>query len=184
VKTDWNWDKLDPLERRVAEFLVQGKSNATICTEVFLSRARVQECIKRILIKTGADSTRGAIALLVQERETLTLLSVLEQARDGVAIVQDRVVTFANRALQEVLGYDAEEIIGMPFVELVAARSRNAALKQHELRLRGAPFSTLYVIGALCKGGREKDVVVANAGQILYRGEPAVLTAVIPHVAE
>jgi len=58
VKSDWKWDGLDPCERRVAKLLVQGKSNMAICAEVFLSRARVQDCIKRILIKTGADTTR------------------------------------------------------------------------------------------------------------------------------
>ncbi len=184
VKNDWKWDTLDPLERRVAEFLVQGKSNAAICAEVFLSRARVQDCIKRILIKTGADSTRRAIALLVEERETLNLLGVLDQARDGVAIVQDRVVMFANRAMRETYGYDLEEMVGMPFVELVAPRSRSAAIKQHELRVKGEPFSTLYVIGIVCKGGQEREVVVANAGQIQYKGKTAILTTAIPHLGE
>ena len=74
MESDWKWDKLDPLERKVAELLLQGKSNAAICAEVFHSRARVQECIKRILIKTGADSTRAAIVLLVEERENLALI--------------------------------------------------------------------------------------------------------------
>ncbi len=104
METGWKWDRLDPLERRVAELLLQGKSNAAICAEVFHSRARVQECIKRILIKTGADSTRGAIVLLAEERETLALLRVLEQANNGVAILQDRVCKFANKALARAAG--------------------------------------------------------------------------------
>jgi len=184
VKSDWKWDALDPRERRVAELLVQGKSNAVICAEVFHSRARVQDCIKKILIKTGADSTRGAIALLVAERQTLTLLGVLDQARAGLAIVQDRVVRFANRAMQQMYGYDLEEMMGMPFLELVAPAFRSAVLRQHELRLKGEPFSTLYVIRILCKGGQEREVVVANAGQIQYKGGPAILITITaaPHV--
>ena len=178
MESEWKWDRLDLLERKVAELLLQGRSNAAICNEVYLSRARVQECIKRILIKTGADSTRAAIALLVEERETLTLLRVLDTARAGLAIVQDHVVKFANKAMLEIYGYDPEEMVGMPFVELVAPRSRNAALKQAELRLKGEPFSTLYSIGILCKGGREKEVLVANAGEIRYLGRPAVMTTV------
>ena len=184
MESDWKWDRLDPHERKVAELLLQGKSNAAICQEVFLSKARVQECIKRMLIKTGVDSTRAAIALLVEERGTQALLRVLDQTSDGVVIVQDHVVKFANRAMQAMFGYDLEEMVGMPFVELVAPRSRDAALKQHELRLKGEPFSTLYVIGILCKGGQERDVVVANAGSIRYMGRSAVLTTATPHVTE
>ena len=45
METGWKWDLLDPLERQVVELLLQGKSNAAICAEVFHSRARVQECI-------------------------------------------------------------------------------------------------------------------------------------------
>ena len=178
VKSDWKWDAFSPIERQIAELLVQGKSNAAICSEVFLSRARVQECIKRILIKTDADSTRAAIVCLVEERDTQMLLRVLDQARDSTAIVQDHVVKFANKAMREMCGYELEEMVGMPFVELLAPRSRDAPLRQHELRLRGEPFSTLYTIRFLCKSGEEKEVRVANAGQIRYLGRPAILTTI------
>jgi PAS domain S-box-containing protein len=184
MKTDWKWDKLDPLERRVAELLLQGKSNAAICAEVFLSRARVQECIKRILIKTGAESTRAAIALLVEERENQTLLGVLGQARAGVVIVQDRVVKFANRSAQEEWGYDLNEIEGMPLIELVASRSRELVAQQYELRMRGEPLSESYRIGILCKGGQERDVTVASAGMIRYKGNPALLAIVTTRPSE
>jgi DNA-binding CsgD family transcriptional regulator len=184
METDWKWDRLNPLERQVAELLVQGKSNAAICDEVFLSRARVQDCIKRILIKTGADSTRAAIALLVEERETLTLLRVLEQPRDGLVIIQDRVARFANSPAREMWGYDGNEMAGIPLIELIALRSRDLVMTQHELRVKGEPFSQTHWIGILCKGGQEKEVMVASAGQIQFRGKPAILVIVVPHVAE
>jgi len=101
----WRWSRLSASEKKVAELLLEGKSNKDICGEMFLSRARVQECIKRIVMKTAAESTRSAIALLAEERETLLLLRVLEQATDGVAVVQDGVCRFANRAVAEICGY-------------------------------------------------------------------------------
>ena len=175
MESEWSWDRLDPLERRVAELLLQGNSNVAICAEVFHSRARVQECIKRILIKTGADSTRGAIVLLVEERETLSLLRVLEQARDGVGILQDRVCKFANRALAEICGYDPKEMVGMPFVELLGPGSRDTQAKRYELRLQGESFPRSYVATILCKGGQERDLMVTSGGLIRYRGRPALL---------
>ena len=181
METGWKWDLLDPLERQVAELLLQGKSNAAISAEVFHSRARVQECIKRILIKTGADSTRSAIVLLVEERETLSLLRVLNQATDGVAILQDRLVKFVNRALERILGYDLEEIAGMPFVELATPGSKDAQAKNYDLRMRGGPFPGTYLATALCKGGQEKDVVIASGGLIRFRGRPALLAFIVQH---
>jgi len=177
--TDWNWDKLDPRERQIAELLVQGESNAAISSEVFLSRARVQECIKRILIKTGARSTRSAIALLVEERETQTLFRVIDQASDGVAIAQDRVVRFANRAFHEMHGYAPGEMAGMPMIQIIARSSWDLVANQHYLRLKGVAFPQSYNIRILCKNGEEKDASVARAGLIRYRGRPATVAVVV-----
>ena len=180
MESEWKWDKLDPTERRIAELLVEGKSNAAICSEVFLSRARVQDSIKRILIKTGANSTRGAIAFLVEERENLSLLRTLDQASDGVMIIQDRVAAFANRALHRIHEYEPYEMHGVPMMELIAPRSRDFIVKQYELRMKGHPFVQSYTFRILCKGGQEKDVTVASIRLTRYRGRPAVLAIVLP----
>jgi len=180
VKNDWKWEGLDPTERQIAELLVRGKSNAAICAGLSLSKARVQDYIKRILIKTGADTRRAAIALLIEERATLTVLSMLDEAPDGVIIIQDRLVKFANKRLRDMLGYDLEEMEELPFVDLMAPGSRSTTTKQYELRMQGEPFSTSYAIRMLCKDGQEKDAVMASAGQIGYSGRPAILGIVFP----
>jgi PAS domain S-box-containing protein len=184
MESDWKWDTLDPTERRIAELLVQGKKNAAICAEVFLSRARVQDHIKRIVVKTETDSTRAAIVLLVEERENMSLLRVLDQASDGVVILQDRLGKFVNKAMERILGYDLEEIAGLPFVELVAPRSGDAQTNNYELRMRGEPFPGSYVATALCKGGQEKNLVITSGGLIQYRGRPALLAFIVPQLPE
>jgi PAS domain S-box-containing protein len=179
MRADWKWDKLDSPERLIAELLIQGKSNAAIGSEVFLSRARVQEYIKRILIKTGTESTRAAIALLVEERENMSLLRILDQASDGVVIIQDRVIEFANQAVHRSLGYDPYQLRGIPMIERLAPRSRDFVTSQYDLRLGGEPFLQSYEIRILCKDGQEKDVLVNSAGLIRFRGRVAVLGIVI-----
>jgi len=179
MESGWGWDRLDPFERRVAELLLEGKSNAAICEEVFHSRARVQDCIKRILIKTKTNSTRSAIVLLAEERETLSLLHVLEQATDGVAIVQDRVLKFVNRAFAEGCGYETNEMVGMPLVELVAPESRDIVAKQYELRMQNEPLPRRYAATILCKGRQKKDATITSAGLVRYRGRPAIMAVVV-----
>ena len=59
MESGWKWDRLDPFERRVAELLLEGKSNAAICAEVFHSRARVQDCIKKDPDQDGNGQHQG-----------------------------------------------------------------------------------------------------------------------------
>jgi len=175
MEPDWKWDRLDPVERQVAELLLEGKSNADICAGVFHSRARVQECVKRILIKTGAGSTRAAIVLLAEERETLALLRILKQANDCVMILQDRVCRFANDALAKLLGYTVEELADWPMMELIAPEARDMQMGQYELRMRGEPLPRSYTTRAICKTGEIKELTVASAGLVRYKGRPAIM---------
>jgi PAS domain S-box-containing protein len=175
MESEWAWSKLDQLERDVAELLIQGKGNDAIAATVYHSRGRVQDCIRRILTKTGTDSTRGAIALLVEERENTSLLRILDQVADGVVIVQDRIVVFANRAMHRIQEFKPYEMHGRPMIELLAPRSRDLVMKRYEMRVGGEFFTQSYVVGILCKGGHEKDVLAATGGTIQYRGKPARL---------
>lgn len=184
MKSTWRWDTLEPIERKIATLLVQGKSNAAICSEVSLSRPRVQEYIKRILIKTGMGNTRAAIVLLVEEKQTRTLLSVLEKARAGVAIIQDGLVKFINAALADIIGYDPEEVAEMPFEVFISPRERDQPLRRYEHKSPDDSFPGDYVVTVLCKGGQEKVLAILSGGTIQYRGNPALLGTGIPVPAD
>lgn len=182
MEVTWTWDQLGPTERQIAEFLLEGKSNKEICGEMFLSRARVQEYVRRIVTKTGARSTRRAITLLAEERESLSLVRVLDQVRDGVGILQDGVCRHANRALAELSGYSVEELTGMPFADLMAPEYRQMQQERYEQRMAGARFPVSYRTNILRKGGEVKEVSVSSAGIIRWRGRPAIVGVL--HVEE
>ena len=78
--------------------------------------------------------------------------------------------------------YEPNEMVGIPFVELMAPGSRNTATKHYELRMQGEPTATSYTIRILCKDGQEKDVTIASAGQIRYCGRPAILGIVCQRI--
>ncbi|MGB6837507.1 MAG: PAS domain S-box protein [Dehalococcoidia bacterium] len=179
MEIGWRWSRLSPTEKRVAEFLLEGKSNKDICGEMFLSRARVQECIKRIVMKTGAESTRSAITLLAECRETLALLRVLEQATDGVGILQDGVFKFVNTALAEICGHTPEEMVGKPGLQFIAPEDRNKHAELYELRLRGEELPRSHRSLILYKGEGKKEVEVASIGIVSYDGKPAIMAFVI-----
>jgi PAS domain S-box-containing protein len=175
MESGWKWDSLDPFERQVAELLLEGKSNAAICEEVFRSRARVQDCIKRIVIKTETDSTRSAIVLLAEERETSSLLHILDQASDGVVIVQDSLLKFVNSAMAKLLGYAAQDMTDVPFAEFLVPESRDAQSKEYAQRLAGDQFPGRYTTRALCKTGEVKKLAVTSGGMVRFKGRPALM---------
>ncbi len=179
MDAEWIWDRLEPVEQLIADLLLQGKSNKEITAETGLSRARAQEYIKRIVIKAGAAGTREALVLLTQERETSSLLQILDEATDAVVILQDRLCKFANNALTEMLGYTAQEMIDVPFAEFVAPRARDEQSKRYEERLKGEPFPGRYVTRALCKKGELKEVAVTSGGVVRYKGRPAMMAIVV-----
>jgi PAS domain S-box-containing protein len=175
MEIGWRWDRLSGAEKQVAELLLEGKSNKEICGEMYLSRARVQECIRRIVKKTVADSTRDAIVLLAECRETAALIRVLEQAQDGVAIVQDGVVKFANRSLAKMMGYTAEELVGMHFLELVPPELGDRIRERYERRVRGESAPVGYRTTIIGKDGKRRQISVGNAGPIRFNGRPAFM---------
>jgi PAS domain S-box-containing protein len=179
MDTEWIWDRLDPVEKHIAELLLEGNSNKVIAAEIPLSRARVQERVKRITMKAGAVSTREALVLLAQERETSSLLHILDQASDCVVILQDKVFKFANKALSNLLGYTAEELVGIPFASLAATDGvAHEQTRRYEQRLEGEPFPGRYTTRALCKTGESIQVVVASGGMVRFKGRPAMMAII------
>lgn len=179
MEIGWRWDRLSASEKRVAELLLEGKSNRDIGREMSLSRGRVQECIKRIVTKTGADSTRNAIVLLAECRETLALLRVLERVTEGVAILQDGVFKFVNTALAGMSGRTPEEMVGKPTLDFIAPEDRDRHARLYELRLKGEQLPRSHRSLILCKGGEKKEVESASIGIVLYDGKPAIMAFAI-----
>ncbi|MFH1148496.1 MAG: PAS domain S-box protein [Pseudomonadota bacterium] len=99
--------------------------------------------------------------------------SLVEQAGDGVLIVQDELIKFANRAFALNHGYTVEEVLGKCFFELMAPECRDESTEKQGRRLTGDKIPN-YQTRALCKDGTTRDVEVST-DVILYHGRPAVM---------
>ena len=120
---------------------------------------------------------------LVQKRTEELLESekrysvLVEEASDGVVIVQDGKIVFVNQKAQEISGYSREELIGLPFEKLVDKKYLQLAKERHELRLQGEKVPATYEAEGITKMG-ERIPVEASATRIHYQGRPAVLSIV------
>ncbi len=63
---------------------------------------------------------------------------LVENAREGVLLAEDKKVMYANRALCRMLGYaDLKEILGKPLVDLVSAEQRAQLTEKYDAVLAG-----------------------------------------------
>ncbi|MFH0924731.1 MAG: PAS domain S-box protein [bacterium] len=111
-------------------------------------------------------------------RELEAKYSVLaEQARDGVAIIQDGRFTFVNRPLTYLTGYAPEELFNKFFLEIIEPEHRNLVSRIHTLLLRGEKISPVYEAIIKCKNGTLKDIEVSS-GTIQYHDNAGIMEVI------
>jgi PAS domain S-box-containing protein len=120
---------------------------------------------------------------LVQKRtkelsESEKRYSVLvEEASDGVAILQDGKIVFTNNKGAEIVGYSKDEIVGLPFGKLVSEKYRQLTKERYEQRVRGENVASTYEIEVVSKNGTQVPVEL-SATRIQYQGRQADLLLV------
>jgi|GEM_PF-2541258 len=100
--------------------------------------------------------------------------SVVENAYEGMAIIQDGIVVFCNDRLASILHRSKESILSRPFVDFFHDDDRAMALEQHNNRLAGQDAPGIYSIRTAGQDNKTGWLQVTEA-QIEWRGRPATL---------
>lgn len=100
--------------------------------------------------------------------------AVINQARDGVILVQDHLCLFVNQALAEMLGYTPAEMENTPFIPYVAPESQQVIAGRIKARLEGQELPALYEARLLRKDGTVIDAEL-SPNVIQYRGKTAYM---------
>jgi len=89
-----------------------------------------------------ADATPRATAERARQRVEERFAAVVDQAVDGVYVVQDERLVYANARLAQITGYTADEMLAMPSVaELLTPESYEAMSRRLARRLAGDPLA-------------------------------------------
>ena len=104
--------------------------------------------------------------------------ALVENAQDGVVIVQDEVIKFANQAVVEISGYRPNELVGRPFLELVVPESRDLIIQRYKAHMAGAKVPPIYEVQIRCKDDSTIKDVEISAGIIQYQGRLAIMSIV------
>jgi two-component system NtrC family sensor kinase len=111
---------------------------------------------------------------MTSDGEELTSLyqALVEQAFDGLVIIQAGIIVYANPAFAAMMGYALEDVIGKPAMEMVAPEAR-AQVAEHLASGTEARYESLAVRRDRCTLPVE---IVSR--MCVYRGAPARLTAI------
>ncbi|MFA5266250.1 MAG: ATP-binding protein, partial [Opitutaceae bacterium] len=115
-------------------------------------------------------------SVALQERE-MQYRDLVERASDGIIIVKNGVIAFANQRAAEIAGYSMEEAIGKSFLDFVIPEKREEISKLYALRIAGKPATSLNETQLLHKDGTYIDVEI-NGRLIPYQGDLANLVLV------
>ncbi|MFW5868927.1 MAG: PAS domain-containing hybrid sensor histidine kinase/response regulator, partial [Armatimonadota bacterium] len=108
--------------------------------------------------------------------------SLVETMGDGISMIApDRTITYANEAFSEMVGYRADELIGMPLTQLYAPSSQ-AVLREQLDRRFSEGVSAEYEATLLSRSGREIPVLTHATAMRDAEGEITGALAVIKDI--
>jgi PAS domain S-box-containing protein len=116
-----------------------------------------------------------AVAALRESEEKYRTL--VEQAKDGILIIQEGRFVYANPSLVAMSGATQEELIGTLFAQHVADAEVPKLMEYYKRRMQGLETDSMYETIFKTKGGGLIHAEV-NAAMIPYQGKPADLVII------
>jgi PAS domain S-box-containing protein len=107
---------------------------------------------------------------------------LVEQALDGICIIQDGKIKYSNSYLLGITGYPADEILEKPFADFIADDQLPIVMDNYTKRIKGEPTPQIYESVIKQKSGSFIDVEF-NAGLSTFEDRPAV-TAFVRDITE
>ena len=99
---------------------------------------------------------------------------LFNHSHDGIAIIQDELVKFANPKISQMLNFPAEKLVGTRYTEFVDPEVLPAAIERYKRRKAGEAVSP--AIESVLKSADGKSILVeVYVGPITFQHQPALL---------
>ncbi len=127
-----------------------------------------------VLVRDATERKQAEEALRESEEKYRNLV---EMAKDGITIVQDRVVKYINPQLAQMAGYTIEELTGKPISEIIHPSEAARGMDRYQRRMAGEDVEPIYYSAIRHKDGRRIEVEI-HASIISFHGRAADMALV------
>jgi two-component system sporulation sensor kinase A len=168
-----------PVEFSLSALQVKGKQYALGIVRDITERKKMEEGLKQYSEHLEELIEKKNKELLESEKRYSVLV---DEASDGVAIIQDEKIVFVNKKTPDIIGHTREEVIGLPFETFLDENYRQRAKELYQRKLRGEATPSTLEIEWIAKTSEHVPVEL-SATLINYQGCPAIL-AIIRDISE
>ncbi|PIT88706.1 MAG: hypothetical protein COU29_00445 [Candidatus Magasanikbacteria bacterium CG10_big_fil_rev_8_21_14_0_10_36_32] len=134
-----------------------------------------KEYLGRVWYFSDVTENRQASSILKKSEEKYAAL--VENSNDGVLILQDEVIKFANRAMLNMFGLTEERVIGRSFLDFTDEPSKKIAADKYKKRMKGEKIASRTELNLIHSSGRTFSAEI-NAALIYHEGRPADMATV------
>ena len=128
------------------------------------------------ILGSGEDITEQKETFEALRQSEQKYATLVENSNDGIVIIQDKVLKFANKKAVDFFGASEKELVGKVFTELVPEEYRKMLTERYEKRISGAKVPKQYEIEIERRG---KRIPVSITGiRIIYNGRPASMAII------
>jgi PAS domain S-box-containing protein len=152
------------------EFELTRKDSSTTWVEI--NTAPITQKDNKVVIGFVRDVTERKLAEEALKASEEKYSTLIEQSADGIIILNDRTIEFANRRICQMSGYSQEEIVGKKFPDLFAPEYRKFLDEGYRQRKEGEVISGNYELAILASDGR-KIAVETEVQRIVYKDRPS-----------
>ena len=135
---------------------------------------------EEVLVITKDITDRKAAKTSLQESRD-AYRAVVEGSLQGFIILQNDQIVFANRVLENIIGYTEDDLVSLPpagFVNLIHPEDRGIILERLRVRMAGGSVVARYPVRVLRKDGSIRWIEVFN-NVIEYQGAQALQSTII-----
>lgn len=136
----------------------------------------IEGCLAhQALMWESAERQRILEALQQSEQRYRT---VVESASDGIVVIRNGLITFANRRAADMAGESAEALIGQPFTKFVHPAEMAKVLSYHRRRLAGEEAPAVYETRLHSPVRKEIGIVELTVSMVQTEGEPTFVVMI------
>ena len=162
----------DPSRSRTLEFELKRKDGSIVPVEIKYSFLREPDGQPVEILAIARDITERKKAEEALRKSEQKYSALVEQGNDGIVIIQESLIKFANLKMAETIGFSLEEMLGSPFLDFISPPQRGLVANRYKRRMSGEEVANRYEIEAIAKDGRKMPLEI-SASVIEYEGRPA-----------